>query len=76
MYKGLNISMAIIITIFKSQLAANPGLIIELADIANESIRLEEVFAYVPKQGQVVEFINLLNGHNVAYNINSEGNIE
>jgi hypothetical protein len=68
--------MAIIITIFKSQLAANPGLIIELEDITNESTQLEDAFVYVPKQGQVVDFINLLNHHNVAYNINSEGNIE
>ena len=68
--------MAIVITIFKSQLSTNPRLIIELAEFASEVTQVEEAFIYVPKQGQVVEFINLLSSHTIAYNINSDGQVQ
>lgn len=68
--------MAIVITIFNSQLADNPSLLTQLIGFSRESTELEEAFVYVPKQGQVVEFINLLGSHTIAYNINSEGQIE
>ena len=68
--------MAIVITIFKSQLSTNPRLIIELAEFASEVTQVEEAFIYVPKQGQVVEFINLLSSHTIAYNINADGQVQ
>jgi hypothetical protein len=68
--------MAVIITIFKSQLAENPRLILELAEHASEASEFEEAFVYVPKAGQLMEFVNLLSQSGVNYSITSEGQAE
>jgi hypothetical protein len=65
--------MAVIITIFKSQLSENPKLLLDLAEYASETSILEEAFIHVPKAGQLMDLVNLLNKSGVDYNINSEG---
>jgi hypothetical protein len=65
--------MAVIITIFKSQLSENPKLLLDLAEYASETSILEEAFIHVSKAGQLMDLVNLLNKSGVDYNINSEG---
>ncbi len=50
--------MAVIITIFKSQLSKNPKLLLDLVEYAGETSELDEAFIYVPKAGHLMDLVN------------------